>query len=101
MGDTLIPEVPRMAYRIAELEAAVARLTEEDRIKTAADAACAVAAEAEIDRLTAAVARLTALVEKVVRLRALQRAYFKDRERHVLIEAKQLERELDAALDAP
>jgi hypothetical protein len=72
----------------------------------ALDAAGALAAQlahaqVALDAADAEVARLTALVETMRRLRSLQRLYFKFRGQDTLIEAKMLEKELDAALDAP
>ena len=123
MADTIIPEIPRMAYRIAELEAEVARLTVERDALHREGVERLMEAEAEVARLTAElaslkpnamrelvanerkvleaeVARLRVVMEKFVRLRAIQREYFKHRQQDVLIEAKQLEREVDAELDA-
>jgi hypothetical protein len=47
------------------LEVRVAELEEEDRVKTKADEACALAAEAEIERLQARVAALTAALQSI------------------------------------
>jgi hypothetical protein len=51
--------------QIERLEARVAELEQEDRLKTEADLACAHAAETEIARLQARVAALTAALGRI------------------------------------
>jgi hypothetical protein len=55
------------AQAVVRLEARVAALEAEDRLKTEADEACAQAAEAEIARLEARLAALTAALTQIAR----------------------------------
>ena len=53
-----------------------------------------------IDRCVSRLDRLEVIAELAAMMRSAQRRYYRERERAALIEAKTLERQLDAALDA-